>query len=91
MRLRSKLAIRAAKLTSFLIKKMKRGSGVTLPGYVARRIDPDILKAMAQQVRGKTIVTMGTNGKTTTNAILCRALESEGKKGDHQPDRSQYA
>ena len=80
MRLRSKLAIRAAKLTSFLIKKMKRGSGVTLPGYVARRIDPDILKAMAQQVRGKTIVTMGTNGKTTTNAILCRALESEGKK-----------
>lgn len=80
MRLRSKLAIRAAKMTSVLIRKMKRGSGVTLPGYVARRIDPDILKAMAQQVRGKIIVTMGTNGKTTTNAILCRALEAEGKK-----------
>ena len=80
MRLRSKLAIRAAKLTSILIKKMKRGSGVTLPGYVARRIDPNILTAMAEQVRGKIIVTMGTNGKTTTNAILCRALESEGRK-----------
>ncbi len=80
MRLRSKLAVRAAKLTSILIRKMKRGSGVTLPGYVARRIDPGILKAMAEQVRGKIIVTMGTNGKTTTNAILCRALESEGKK-----------
>ena len=80
MRLRSKLAIRAAKLTSILIKKMKRGSGVTLPGYVARRIDPNILSAMAEQVRGKIIVTMGTNGKTTTNAILCRALESEGRK-----------
>ena len=80
MRLRSKLAIRAAKLTSILIKKMKRGSGVTLPGYVARRIDPNILTAMAEQVRGKIIVTMGTNGKTTTNAILCRALESEGHK-----------
>lgn len=80
MRLRSKLAIKCAKATSSLIKKMNRGSGVTLPGYVARLIDPKILKEMAGQVRGKIIVTMGTNGKTTTNAILCRALESEGKK-----------
>ena len=80
MRVRSRLAIRFAKITSGLIKLMNRGSGVTLPGYVARRIDPDIMGEMARQVRGKTIVTMGTNGKTTTNAILCRALESEGKK-----------
>ena len=80
MRFRSKLAIKCAKMTSSLIKKMNRGSGVTLPGYVARLIDPHILKEMAGQVRGKIIVTMGTNGKTTTNAILCRALESEGKK-----------
>ena len=80
MRLRSKLAIKCAKATSSLIKKMNRGSGVTLPGYVARLIDPKILNEMAGQVREKIIVTMGTNGKTTTNAILCRALESEGKK-----------
>ena len=80
MRFRSKLAVKCAKATSSLIKKMNRGSGVTLPGYVARLIDPNILKEMAGQVRGKTIVTMGTNGKTTTNAILCRALESEGNK-----------
>ena len=80
MRLRSRLAVRCAKLTSTLIKKMNRGSGVTLPGYVARLIDPGILREMASQVRGKIIVTMGTNGKTTTNAILCRAIESEGKK-----------
>ena len=80
MRLRSRLAIRLAKLTSILIKKMNRGSGVTLPGYVARIVDPDILNTMAQQVRVKTIVTMGTNGKTTTNSILYHALEAEGKK-----------
>ena len=80
MRLRSRLAITCAKATSSLIKKMNRGSGVTLPGYVARLIDPGILKEMSSQVRGKTIVTMGTNGKTTTNAILCRALVNEGKK-----------
>lgn len=80
MKLRSRLAIRLAKLTSILIKKMNRGSGVTLPGYVARIIDPNILNTMSQQVREKTIVTMGTNGKTTTNSILYHALKAEGKK-----------
>ena len=80
MRIRSRFAVRCAKITSFLIKKMNRGSGVTLPGYVARRIDPHILKEISGQVREKILVTMGTNGKTTTNAILCRALESERKK-----------
>lgn len=79
MRLRSKLAIRCAKLTSTLIKKLNRGSGVTLPGYVARLIDPKILSVMSGMVREKTIVTMGTNGKTTTNSILYHALKAEGK------------
>lgn len=80
MRLRSRLAIRCAKLTSWLIKKMNRGSGVTLPGYVARIIDPKILSSMSGQIREKTIVTMGTNGKTTTNSILYHALKAEGRK-----------
>lgn len=80
MRLRSVLAIKCAKCTSYLIKKLNRGSGVTLPGYVARLVDPHILSAMAEMVKEKTIVTMGTNGKTTTNSILYHALKAEGKK-----------
>lgn len=79
MKLRSKLAIRCAKATSILIKKLNRGSGVTLPGYIARRIDPNILNVMAEMIKEKIIVTMGTNGKTTTNSILFHALEAEGK------------
>ena len=80
MNLRSKLAISCAKATSTLIKKMNRGSGVTLPGYVARLIDPKILSTMSRMIREKTIVTMGTNGKTTHNSILYHALKAEGKK-----------
>uniref|UniRef100_UPI00359C126A Mur ligase family protein n=1 Tax=Faecalicatena contorta TaxID=39482 RepID=UPI00359C126A len=80
MRIRSILAIKCAKCTSYLIKKLNRGSGVTLPGYVARIIDPRILSAMAEMVKEKTIVTMGTNGKTTTNSILYHALKAEEKK-----------
>lgn len=80
MRIRSVLAIKCAKCTSYLIKKLNRGSGVTLPGYVARIIDPKILTSLSGMVREKTIVTMGTNGKTTTNSILYHALKAEGKK-----------
>lgn len=80
MKLRSKLAVTCAKWTSTFIRKLNRGSGVTLPGYVARIIDPGILTTMSEMVREKTIVTMGTNGKTTTNSILYHALKAEGKK-----------
>lgn len=80
MNLRSKLAITCAKAVSTLIKKLNRGSGVTLPGYIARLIDPKILTVMSGMIREKTIVTMGTNGKTTTNSILYHALKAEGKK-----------
>ncbi len=80
MRLRSILAIKCAKLTSTLIKKLNRGSGVTFPGYVARLIDPRILSTMSGMVRKKTVVTMGTNGKTTTNSIIYHALKAEGEK-----------
>ena len=71
MKLRSRLAITCAKGTSALIKKLNRGSGVTLPGYVARLIAPNILSVMASQIREKTIVTMGTNGKTTDYFGIC--------------------
>ena len=80
MNFRSKLAIRTAKLTSVIIKKMNRGSGVTLPGYVARLIDPTILSTLSSMVTEKNIAVMGTNGKTTTNAILYQSLEAEGYK-----------
>ena len=78
MNLRSKFALKCAKATSYLIKKLNRGNGVTLPGYVARTIDPNILRTLSAMVKKKTIVTMGTNGKTTTNAILASVLETEG-------------
>ena len=80
MKFRSKLAIKCAKGTSSLIKMMNRGSGATLPGLIARKIDPDIMSEMTKMVRNKVIVTMGTNGKTTTNAVMARALANEGYK-----------
>lgn len=80
MRLRSRLAIFGAKLAYKAIRRTGRGSGSAFPGYVARRIDPDILSVMSRMVRVKTIAVTGTNGKTTTNSIIYHALKAEGRK-----------
>lgn len=80
---RSKLAICCARLTCTLIKRRKKGSGAALPGYIARLVEPRILPIASKlfhEQGGRIIVTMGTNGKTTTNSILCCALKAEGKK-----------
>ena len=79
MRLRRTAAILAAKALSFGCKLAGK-QGVTMAGKLALQIDPDILKDLAGQVREKIFVVCGTNGKTTTNNLLCSAVEAEGKK-----------
>src|SRR5699024_9381709 len=51
-----------------------------MAGKIALKIDPNILKYLAGQVREGIFAVCGTNGKTTTNNLLCSAVESEGKK-----------
>lgn len=79
MRIRAVAAVLAAKILSFGCKIAGK-QGVTMAGMLALKIDPDILKNLAGQVREKIFVVCGTNGKTTTNNLLCSAVESEGKK-----------
>ncbi len=78
--LRRRIAIISAKCVSMAIRKFSNCKGSVFPGYVAQWIDPDILAEMVGLVREKIIVIMGTNGKTTTNSIICHALRAEGKK-----------
>jgi UDP-N-acetylmuramyl tripeptide synthase len=54
--------------------------GVTWAGKIALKICPDILEELSAQVRQDIFAVCGTNGKTTTNNMLCAALEAEGKK-----------
>ena len=75
MKIRRILAIWTAKLISTVCKLSGR-QGVTLAGKVALKIDPDILEGLASQVRNKIFVVCGTNGKTTTNNLLCAAIEA---------------
>lgn len=79
MKIRRIAAIWAAKSAGFVCKKMGR-QGVTWAGKIAMKIYPPILKELAGEVREKIFVVCGTNGKTTTNNMLCAALEAEGKR-----------
>ena len=76
---RRSLAIWAAKLIG-TVCRLAGKQGVTWAGQVAIIICPDILRELSEQVRGSIFVVCGTNGKTTTNNLLCEALKSEKKK-----------
>jgi UDP-N-acetylmuramyl tripeptide synthase len=54
--------------------------GSSLPGLVARRIDPAVLSRLAQSIPSGTILVTGTNGKTTTTAMVRNMLEDQGRR-----------
>ena len=77
--MRKMLAIGATKFLIWLVQAMNK-QGSSTPGKIGLKIYPNLLKDLAAQVREDIFVVCGTNGKTTTNNLLCEALRSEGKK-----------
>ena len=78
MNLRRMLAVWAAKIVERISVKIFHRQGVTWAGKIALRIYPSILKDLASQVKKDIFIVCGTNGKTTTNNMLCAAIEAEG-------------
>lgn len=66
------LAVNLAKLSSGLVKTLKLGSGSALPGRIALKVSPNILKHFKKQLKEPKfdIFITGTNGKTTSSGIL---------------------
>jgi len=80
MGLRKTTAVLAGKATGALSRITRRGGGTTLPGDVARAIDPKILTRLAQDLTHGSIVITGTNGKTTTARLVTWLLEGAGHR-----------
>ena len=73
------IAVWAAKLAALAGKIMGKKSSST-PGEIALKICPDLIQRLKHNITGKVFVTCGTNGKTTTNNLICTALEKSGHK-----------
>jgi len=77
MKIKVFLAIAACRLTRGALRLLGRG-GTALPGKVALKLCPDLLKTLARGV--KTIVVTGTNGKTTCSRIVEQMLADAGHR-----------
>ena len=82
-RARLSLAISAGKLAGASGRFLRVGGGTSIPGLVARRIDPDILKSVVGASKAKKIVITGSNGKTTTARMTAAMATSNGKSVSH--------
>ena len=78
--IRKTAAVWAGKATGALSRISRRGGGTTLPGDVARTIDPHVLTKLAQDLTHGSVVITGTNGKTTTARLVSYLLEGTGNR-----------
>ncbi len=79
-RLLTYLAVAAAKTARAASRLLRAGSGTTLPGLVAERIDPQVIAELSACLPDGVIVVTGTNGKTTTAKMLSEILTAAGKR-----------
>lgn len=60
------------------LANIARRPGANLPGKAALAIDPQILDSLRGRARLGSIMTVGTNGKTTANNLVADILEQSG-------------
>jgi UDP-N-acetylmuramyl tripeptide synthase len=81
--LRTSLAIGAGKTVAGLTHLLKLGAGTSLPGKVARKLDPALLRNLGRQVKYEVLAVTGTNGKTTTCGLLAQFLREANHRVVH--------
>jgi UDP-N-acetylmuramyl tripeptide synthase len=79
-RARLALAISAGKLAGASGRFFRIGGGTSLPGMIARRIDPNVLKSVVGASKAKKIVITGSNGKTTTARMTAAIADAGGHR-----------
>ena len=71
-------AIAVARSAQVASRTLKRGGGSTVPGVVARRVDPGVLASLSRRLPMGSAAITGTNGKTTTTRMVSKILQTAG-------------
>ncbi len=75
--------IAIGKAAGGLSRRLRLGGGTTLPGTVARRLAPGVLRELSTALPNGAVLLTGTNGKTTTSRMLAEILRAGGERVLH--------
>lgn len=76
--MRKFFAMMLAKISYSTSRLTNQGGGSALPGLLALKIDPNIIRKLSKNFRFGIVLVTGTNGKTTTAKMLAAILEESG-------------
>ncbi|MBV8087028.1 MAG: Mur ligase family protein [Chloroflexi bacterium] len=80
---RSAVARASGRAAGMVSRRLGRGGGTTLPGVVARFVEPGVAAGLAGRLAQGAVVVSGTNGKTTTTRLLSAMLAASGRRVVH--------
>ncbi|MEC4184854.1 MurT ligase domain-containing protein [Adlercreutzia sp. R21] len=78
MSVRFTLAKAVGGVTTWGLKHVAHRPAASLPGKMALKVDPSLLRDLRGRCTEGMLITVGTNGKTSTNNILADAFEAAG-------------
>lgn len=79
MSLRFTLAKAAGAVSTWGLRHVAHRPAANLPGKIALAIDPALLDELRGKCSEGSVITVGTNGKTSTNNLLADAFEAAGR------------
>lgn len=79
MSLRFSLAKAAGAVSTWGLRHVAHRPAANLPGKIALKIDPSLLDELRGKCTQGSVITVGTNGKTSTNNLLADAFEAAGR------------
>lgn len=79
MSLRFSLAKAAGAVSTWGLRHVAHRPAANLPGKIALAIDPALLDELRGKCTQGSVITVGTNGKTSTNNLLADAFEAAGR------------
>ena len=79
MSLRFSLAKAAGAVSTWGLRHVAHSPAANLPGKIALKIDPSLLDELRSKCTQGSVITVGTNGKTSTNNLLADAFEAAGR------------